>query len=156
MKCRCPLCGNPLTQARIHGLTKFQEHKEEAYKRELAKLQMMVVAAQEMAQLVRRKLIDARADAKIKIAAARGATAHRERQKNAIKVKKLIVRVKKLEEEKKKLAKRASSQQIGRSNESDPVKALRRDLSKGEIQHAGKGGVGEADEQLQSGRHSFA
>src|SRR6266568_3342806 len=108
MKYKCPLCGSPLTENHFHRVIKRQEKKEKVQKGELAKLKKQAETATAAAVAAKRKEKETRAKAKQKVAAARKEAALTERRKTAIRDKRMMARIKKLEEEKKMLQKHTS------------------------------------------------
>lgn len=77
---------------------------------------------------------------KQKVDAAKKEAALAERKKTEIRDKRMMARIKKLEEEKKMLQKRTSPQEIGLADESVLVDKLRKEFPEDQIEHTGKGG----------------
>lgn len=140
MKYKCPLCGSALTESHYHRVIKLQERKEKVQKGELAKLKQQAIAAKAAAATAKRKEQETRAHAKQKVEAARKDAALAERRKSAIRDKRLVAKIKKLEEEKKMLQKHTSPQEIGLADESVLVSKLRKEFPDDRIEHTGKGG----------------
>jgi hypothetical protein len=74
------------------------------------------------------------------VEAAKKSAVTAERKKSAIRNKRLVARINKLEEEKKMLQKHTSPQQIGLADEGILVKKLEKEFPEDRIRHAGKGG----------------
>jgi len=140
MKYKCPLCGSPLTESHFHRVIKQQEKKEKVQKGELQKLEKQAATATAAAVAAKRKEKETRAKAQQKVVAARKEAALAERRKTAIRDKRMMARIKKLEEEKKMLQKHTSPQEIGLADESVLVRRLRTEFRDDQIEHAGKGG----------------
>ncbi|HVA54379.1 MAG TPA: hypothetical protein VNI53_01065 [Gammaproteobacteria bacterium] len=140
MKYKCPLCGSPLTEGHFHRVIKLQEKKEKVQKGELGKLKKQAAAAVAAAAAAKRKEREIRAKSKEKVDAARKDAARVERNKTAIRDKRMMARIKKLEEEKKMLQKHTSPQEIGLADESVLVRKLKHEFPDDLIEHAGKGG----------------
>jgi hypothetical protein len=140
MKFKCPLCGSPLTKSHFHRVIKQQEKKENVQKGELQKLKKQAETAKAAAVAAKRKEKEAHAKTKQKIDAAKKEAARAERSKTAIRDKRMMARIKKLEEEKKMLQKRTSPQEIGLADESVLVRKLQNEFPDDRIEHAGKGG----------------
>lgn len=140
MKYTCPLCGSPLTETHYHRVIKLQEKKEKVQKGELDKLKKEAAAAKAAATAAKKKEQDIRAKAKQDVEAAKKQVTLAERKKNEIRNRRLMARIKKLEEEKKMLQKHTSPQEIGLADEAVLVKRLEREFPDDVIEHAGKGG----------------
>jgi hypothetical protein len=140
MKYKCPLCGSPLTENHFHRVIKQQEKKEKVQKGELQKWQKQAETAKVAAAAARRKEQETRAKTKQKIDAAKKEAARAERSKTAIRDKRMMARIKKLEEEKKMLQKHTSPQEIGLADELVLVRKLQKEFPDDRIEHAGKGG----------------
>lgn len=140
MRYKCPLCGSPLTESHFHRVIKLQEKKEKVQKGELEKLKKQAATATAAAAAAKRKEQETRAKAKQKVDAAKKEAALAERRKSAIRDKRLMARIKKLEEEKKMLQKHTSPQEIGLADESVLVRRLQKEFPDDRIEHAGKGG----------------
>jgi hypothetical protein len=140
MTYKCPLCGLPLTEAHYHKVIKLQEKKEKVQKGELAKLRKEAAAAKAAAAASKRKEQEIRAKAKQDVEAAKKDAVTAERKKSAVRDKRLMSRIKKLEEEKKMLQKHTSPQEIGLADEGVLVKKLEKEFPEDRIQHVGKGG----------------
>ena len=133
MKYKCPLCGSALTEAHYHRVMKLQERKEKVQKGELEKLRRQAEAA-------KRKELATRAKAKQDVASARKQATELARRKSAVRDRRLMARIKKLEEEKKMLQKHTSPQEIGLADEGVLVKRLEKEFPDDRIEHVGKGG----------------
>lgn len=140
MKYKCPLCGSTLTEGHFHRVIKLQEKKEKVQKGEVEKLRKQAATATAAALAAKRKEQETRAKAQQKVDAAKKEAALAERRKTAIRDKRLMARIKKLEEEKKMLQKHASPQEIGLADEPVLVRKLRKEFPDDQIEHAGKGG----------------
>ncbi len=140
MKYRCPLCGSLLSEDHYHKVIKIQEKKAKVQKGELEKLKKEAAAAKAAAAASKRKEREIRLKAKQDLEAAKKQVTQAERKKNEIRNKRLIARIKKLEEEKKMLQKHTSPQEIGLADETVLVKRLEREFPDDLIEHAGKGG----------------
>lgn len=140
MKYKCPLCGSALTEGHFHRIIKQQEKKEKVQKGELQKLKKQAEMAKAAAVAAKRKEQETRAKTKQKVDAAKKEAARAERSKTAIRDKRMMARIKKLEEEKKMLQKHTSPQEIGLADESVLVRKLRKEFPDDQIEHAGKGG----------------
>ena len=140
MKYNCPLCGSALTEGHFHRIIKQQEKKEKVQKGELQKLKKQAETAKAAAVTAKRKEQETRAKTKQKVDAAKKEAARAERSKTAIRDKRMMARIKKLEEEKKMLQKHTSPQEIGLADESVLVRKLRKEFTDDQIEHAGKGG----------------
>lgn len=133
MAYKCPLCGSTLTENHYHRVVKLQERKEKVQKGELEKLKKQAEAAKRKQQAIQAKAIQ-------DVASAKKQAAELERKKSAIRDKRLIARIKKLEEEKKMLQKHTSPQEIGLADEGMLVKRLEKEFPEDRIEHVGKGG----------------
>lgn len=140
MKYTCPLCGSPLTEKHYQRVIKLQEKKEKVQKGELDKLKKQAEAAKAAAAAARRKEQEIRAKAKQDVEAAKKQVTIAERKKNEIRHKRLMARIKKLEEEKKMLQKHTSPQEIGLADEAALVKRLQKEFPDDRVEHVGKGG----------------
>jgi hypothetical protein len=119
---------------------KLQEKKEKVQKGELAKIKKEAAAAKANAAEAKQEIIAIRAKAKQDIDAAKKQAALNERNKNAIRFKRMQARNKKLQEEMKMLKKHTSPQEIGLADEGVLVKRLAREFPEDRIEHIGKGG----------------
>ncbi len=137
---KCPLCGSSLTEHHYHKVIKLQEKKEKVQKGELEKMKKQAAAAKAAAAAAKRKQEEIRAKAKQDVGAARKQAAVAERKKSAVRDKRLLARIKKLEEEKKMLQKHTSPQEIGLADEAALVKRLEKEFPDDRIEHVGKGG----------------
>lgn len=133
MAYKCPLCGSTLTENHYHRVVKLQERKEKVQKGELEKLRKQAEVAKRKQQAIQAKAIQ-------DVASAKKQAAELERKKSAIRDKRLIARIKKLEEEKKMLQKHTSPQEIGLADEGVLVKRLEKEFPDDRIEHVGKGG----------------
>ena len=133
MAYRCPLWGSVLTADHYYRVIKLQAKKEKVQRGELEKLRKQAVAA-------KKKQKEIQAKAKKDVASARTEAANVEHRKNAIRSKRLVARIKKLEEEKKMLQKHTSPQEIGLADEGELVKRLKKEFPEDRIEHVGKGG----------------
>ncbi len=124
MAYNCPLCGSSLTEHHYHKVIKDQEKKANVQKGELETMRKQAEAAKAAAALAKRKEKETRAKTEQKMDAARKQGALTERSKNAIRDKRMISRIKKLEEERKMLLKHTSPQEIGLADEGVLVKKL--------------------------------
>lgn len=140
MSYKCPLCGSTLTAAHYHRVLKIQEKTERAQKGELERLRNQAAAAKAAAAVSKRKEREARAKAKTDAESARKEAVDKERRKNAVRDKRLMARIKKLEEEKKMLEKRTSPQELGLADEVSLVAKLKSEFPEDRIEHVGKGG----------------
>ena len=140
MTYKCPLCGSALDEKHYHKVVKLQEKKEKTQKGELVKMQKQAAAARAAVALAKRQAETTRAKAKTDVAAAKKNAAVAERKKTAIRDKRMMARIRKLEEEKKMLQKHTSPQAIGLADESVLVKRLETEFPEDRIVHAGKGG----------------
>jgi hypothetical protein len=133
VKYRCPLCGSSLTEHHYHEVVKVQARKEKMQQGELQKLRQAVSAARIREQ-------EQRVKAKRDVQEAKKEVAASERRKQAIRHKRLMSRIRKLEEEKKMLQKHTSPQDIGLADETVLVQRLRKEFPEDRIEHAGKAG----------------
>ncbi|OGI48692.1 MAG: hypothetical protein A2151_07340 [Candidatus Muproteobacteria bacterium RBG_16_65_34] len=106
----------------------------------MQKLKKQAETAKAVAVAAKRKEQETRAKTKQKIDAAKKEAALAEHRKTAIRDKRMMARIKKLEEEKKMLQKHTSPQEIGLADESVLVRKLRKEFPDDQIEHAGKGG----------------
>lgn len=137
---KCPLCGSSLTEHHYHKVIKVQEKKEKVRKGELDKMRKQAVAAKAAAAVAKREAQEIRAKTKQKVQAAKKQATLAERSKSAIRDKRLISRIKKLEEEKKMLQRHTSPQEIGLADEGALVKKLEKEFPDDRIEPVGKGG----------------
>jgi hypothetical protein len=107
-------------------VVKIQARREKAAKSEVEKLKKQVINAK--AQL-RQKVAAAKAEAKAK-----------EQKKTEVRLKRVKARINKLEEENKMLKTHTSPQEIGLCDEDALVSRLQREFRDDKIEHAGKGG----------------
>jgi hypothetical protein len=133
MQYKCPLCNSTLTANHYHKVIKVQERKQQVQQGELAKLQKLAAKAQAETLAVRAK-------AKQDVESAKTQGILHERKKGEIRNKRLMSKIRKLEEEKKILQKHTSPQEIGLADEKVLVARLQREFQSDIIQHAGKGG----------------
>jgi hypothetical protein len=126
MSLKCPLCGSVLTESHYHQVMKIQEKRARVQEGALAKTKQQLAAAKSKAR-------DDVVAAKLQAIAS-------ERRKNAIRDKRLMSRIRKLEEEKRMLQRHTSPQEIGLADEKTLVRRLQREFPNDEVQHAGKGG----------------
>jgi len=119
---------------------KIQEKAEKAQKGNLERIKKQVLAAQAAAATAKRKEREARANAKAQAEAARKQAVDRERRKSAVNNKRLMARIKKLEEERKMHQKHTSPQELGLADEGILVTKLRAEFPEDRIERAGKGG----------------
>ena len=140
MAYKCPLCGSPLTERHYHSVVKIQQKQEKVQKGELAKLKKEAATAKAAAASAKAKQRQLRQKAKHDVAAARQHATIAERSKSAIRNKRLMSRIQKLEEERKMLKKHTSPQEIGLADEGVLVKKLKKEFPEDRIEHAGKGG----------------
>ncbi len=142
MKYKCPLCGSPLTESHFHKVIKLQEKKENTQKGELGKLKKQAAAAQAAATAAKRKEREIRAKTKQKVDTAKKEATLAERSKTEIRDKRMMAKIKKLEEEKKMLEKGTSPQEIGLADEQVLVKRLREEFPGDKIERTegGRGG----------------
>ena len=140
MTYKCPLCGGTLTQQHYHNVIKVQERQDKVQKGALAKLQRQTDAAMAAMTAAKRKQQEIRARSKTAVADAKKQVILSERRKTEIRHKRLMSRIKKLEDEKHMLQKHTSPQEIGLADESVLVSKLRKEFPSDRIEHAGKGG----------------
>jgi len=140
MNYTCPLCGSRLTEDHFHKVIKLRDRQERVQRGDLDKLRKHVAIATAAAAAAKRKEQAARAKAKTEVHAAKKEAAQAERRKSAIRDKRLIARIKKLEEEKTMLQKHTSPQEIGLADESVLVRVLRKEFPDDRVEHTGKGG----------------
>jgi hypothetical protein len=137
---RCPLCGSPLTKAHYHRVVKLKERTEKVQQRELGRLRERVAAAKAAVVTAKRKEQEARAKRKQDVEAARKQGILTERKKNELRDRRLMARIKKLEEEKRMLQDHTSPQEIGLADEAVLANRLRKEFPDDSIKHTGKGG----------------
>src|SRR4051812_14303693 len=111
MKYKCPLCGSALTERHYHEVVKVQAQKEKVQKGEVEKLRKAAAAAEASAQHARQRQQELKAKAKRDVEAAKKQVTISERKKQEIRHKRLMSRIRKLEEEKKMLQKHTSPQE---------------------------------------------
>lgn len=140
MAYKCPLCGSPLTEHHFHKVIKLQERKEKVQKGELEKIKKEAAAAKAAVAAEKKKQQDIRAKAKRDVEAAKKQAALNERNKNAVRFKRMQARNKKLQEEMKMLKKHTSPQEIGLCDERVLAKRLKKEFPDDRIEHVGKGG----------------
>jgi hypothetical protein len=140
MRYRCPLCGSLLTEAHYRRVIKLKERTEKVQRGELDRLMRKVAAAKAAAAAARKKEREIRAKNKQDAEAAMKQGILAERKRNEIRDKRLMARIKKLEEEKKMLQQHTSPQEIGLADEEVLVKRLQKEFPDDLIKHAGKGG----------------
>jgi hypothetical protein len=140
LKYICPLCKSPLSEKHYHRIIKEEEKKEKIKKGEFEKLRQQAENAKKAAQLSKMKEQKTRARTKQAVATAKSQAIQSERSKSVIRDKRLMSRIKKLEEEKKMLQKHTSPQEIGLADEGLLVKRLQKAFPNDRIEHAGKGG----------------
>ena len=140
MAYNCPLCGSSLTERHYHKVIKVQAKKEKVQKGELDKIRKQAVAAKAATRIARKKERETRAKTEQKVKTAKKQAILAERSKSAIRDKRLISRIKKLEEEKKMLQKHTSPQEIGLADEGALVKKLEKEFPDDRIEPVGKGG----------------
>jgi hypothetical protein len=122
-----------------HRVLKIQEKAERTQRGE-EKLRNQAAAAKAAAAASKRKEREARAKAKADAEAARKEAVEKERRKNAVRDRRLMARIKKLEEEKKMLEKHTSPQELGLADEAVLLKKLQSEFTEDLIKHVGKGG----------------
>ncbi len=137
---RCPLCGSPLTERHYHKVIKLQEKKEKVQKGELEKIKKEAAASKASAVAAKKQSQVIRAKAKQDVEAAKRRAALNERNKNAVRFKRMQARNRKLQEEMKMLKKHTSPQEIGLADEGVLVKRLKKEFDEDRIEHVGKGG----------------
>ena len=140
MSYKCPLCGSELSAGHYHRVLKIQEKTAKAQKGELERAKKQTLAAQAAAATAKRKEREARAKAKADAEAARKDAIEKERRKSAVRDKRLMARINKLEEEKKMLQKHTSPQELGLADEEVLVAKLKAEFPGDRIEHVGKGG----------------
>lgn len=140
MKYKCPLCGSLLTEAHYHRVIKLKERTEKVQKGEVDQLKKRVAVANAAAAASKKKEQETRAKNKENVEAAKKQGTLAERKKYEIRDKRLMARIRKLEEEKKMLQKHTSPQEIGLADEEVLVKRLQREFRDDLIEHTGKGG----------------
>jgi hypothetical protein len=140
MAYKCPLCGSPLTEHHFHKVIKLQQKKEKVQKGEVEKFKKQAAAAEAAAAAAKKKQQDIRAKAKLDVEAATKQAALNERNKNAVRFKRMQARNKKLQEEMKMLKTHTSPQEIGLADEGVLVKRLAKEFPDDRMEHVGKGG----------------
>lgn len=140
MSYKCPLCGSMLTADHYHRVLKIQAKTEKAQRGELERLKKQTAAANAAAAASKRKVREARAKGKQDAEAARKDGVLAERRKSAIRDKRLLARIRKLQEEKKMLEKHTSPQELGLADERLLVQKLEEEFPQDDIEHVGKGG----------------
>src|SRR6266704_170551 len=140
MKYTCPLCGSPLSDKHYHKVIKIQEKEEKARQSELERQRKQIAVATAAAAAAKRREQETRAKAKQNIEIAKKETLLKERKKSEIRNKRMISRIKKLEEEKMMMQKHTSPQEIGLADEIVLVKRLQKEFQNDQIEHTGKGG----------------
>lgn len=140
MSYNCPLCGTTLSATHYHRVLKIQEKSERAQKGELEKLRKQAATANAVAETAKRKEREARKKSKAVAELARKEGAEKERRKNVVRDKRLMARIRKLEEEKKMLEKHTSPQDLGLADEATLVAKLKAEFPEDRIEHVGKGG----------------
>lgn len=140
MAYNCPLCGSSLTAHHYHKVIKDQEKRDKVQKGELEKMRRQVATAKTVAAVAKRKEQETRAKTDQKVKAAKKQATLTERSKRAVRDKRLMARIKKLEEEKKMLQKHTSPQEIGLADEGVLLKRLEKEFPEDNIVPAGKGG----------------
>lgn len=138
MAYECPLCGSLLTERHYHKVIKLQEKKEKVQKGEFEKLKKQAASAKAEVAAARRKEQEIRAKAKQDVEAAKKQTILAERRKNAVRDKRLMARIRKLEEEKKMLQKPTSPQEIGLADEGELVRKLEKEFPEDRIEHTAR------------------
>lgn len=137
---KCPLCGSSLTANHYHKVIKDQAKKAKVQKGELEKAKRQAVVAKSEAAVAKRREKQTRAKAKQEVADARKQAALKERNKNAVRFRRMQARNKKLQEEMKMLKDHTSPQEIGLADEGVLVKRLEKEFPSDRIEHVGKGG----------------
>lgn len=140
MQFKCPLCDSPLSASHYHKVVKIQEKKERVQQGDLARLKKQAAAAQAALATAKQKQDEIRRKAKLDVEAAKKQVTQTERKKSEIRNKRLLARIKKLEEEKEMLQKHTNPQEIGLADEGILVERLKKEFPNDDIQHAGKGG----------------
>jgi hypothetical protein len=140
VKFKCPLCGSALTERHYHEVVKVQAQKEKVQKGELDKLRKATAAAEASARQARKRQQELQAKAKKDVEEAKKQVKDSERKKQEIRHRRLMSRIRKLEEEKKMLQKHTSPQEIGLADEGVLVRRLRKEFPEDRIEHAGKSG----------------
>lgn len=140
MTYKCPLCGSSLTGLHYHKVMKLHASKEKIQQGELARIRKEAAVAKASAAAAKKKQQDIQAKAKQDVEAAKKQAAVLEQKKSAIRDKRLLSRIKKLEEEKEMLQKHTSPQEIGLADEGVLVKRLQKEFPDDRIEHVGKGG----------------
>jgi hypothetical protein len=140
MAYKCPLCGSHLTEGHYHKVIKLQKRKDKAQQGELEKIRKQVALARTAVLAAKNKTRSAQAKAKLDVKIARKNAAEAEKRKTAIRNKRLMSRIRKLEDEKRMLKNHTSPQTIGLADEGVLVKKLKVEFPQDRIVHAGKGG----------------
>jgi len=137
---KCPLCGSALTENHYHRVIKLQKKKESVQKGELEKIKKQAAAASAAAAAAKKKGQEILAKAKLDVDAAKKQAALKERNKNAVRFKRMQARNRKLQEEMKMLKMHTSPQEIGLADEGVLAKRLKKEFPVDRIVPAGKGG----------------
>jgi hypothetical protein len=140
MKYHCPLCKSELTKEHFHKVVKIQEEKEKVQQGDLEKLKKQIATKEAAVVAAKKRAKEAKLKAKQNAEEARKQGALLEQRKSAIRDKRLMSRIKKLEEEKKMLQKHTSPQEIGLADEKVLVSRLEKEFPDDNIQHEGKEG----------------
>ena len=140
MKYNCPLCKSPLTKDHFHKVIKIQTEKEKVQRGDLEKFKKQAAAAKEAVAAAKRREKDIRLKAKQDAESARKQATEAEKRKSSIRNKRLMVRIGKLEQEKKMLQTHTSPQEIGLADEKVLVSRLEKEFPDDEIKHEGKEG----------------
>ena len=140
MKYFCPLCKSPLTEDHFHKVIKLQEKEQKVQKGELEKLKKQASDAKAAIAKAKKQVSEEKLKSKQKAEEARQQAVSLERRKSLIRDKRLMSRIKKLEEEKKMLQKHTSPQEIGLADEKVLVSRLEKEFPDDEILHEGKEG----------------
>ena len=133
MAYNCPLCGSSLTERHYHKVIKDQEKKAKVQKGALERVKKEAEVAKAVAAAAKKK-------AKQDVVAAKKQAALNERNKNAVRFKRMQARNKKLQEEMEMLKKHTSPQEIGLADEGVLVNRLAKEFPEDRIEHVGKGG----------------
>lgn len=137
---KCPLCDSPLTKEHYHKLIKIQAEKDKAQKGEVEKLKRQAEQSKRTAEAAKLREKEIKLKAKQAVDSARQDAAKAEQKKSAIRDKRLLSRINKLEEEKRMLQQHTSPQEIGLADEKVLVARLQKEFPNDRIEHAGKGG----------------
>jgi hypothetical protein len=140
MQYKCPLCGSTLSEDHYHKVIKIQEKKERVQKGDLDRLRKQAAAAQAAVAKAKAKQTELRLKAKQDVEAAKKQVAQTERKKNEMTNKRLIARIKKLQEEREMLQRRTNPQEIGLADELVLVSRLKKEFPDDVIEHTGRGG----------------